>query len=72
MDFQPHISNGMPTAPVTIAAGIEGKTRMGLTRLKIREREACKVPHTASAWIANMQKVERSAARGSLIRLVRP
>jgi hypothetical protein len=31
MDFQPHISNGMPTAPVTIAAGIEGKTRMGLT-----------------------------------------
>jgi hypothetical protein len=27
-----HINNGMPTAPVTIAAGIEGKMRMGLTR----------------------------------------
>jgi hypothetical protein len=34
MKFQPRISNGMPTAPVTIAAGIEGKTRMGLTRIR--------------------------------------
>jgi hypothetical protein len=39
MNFQPDISNGMPTAPVTIAAGIEGKRRMGLTRHKISRRE---------------------------------
>jgi hypothetical protein len=34
MNFQPDISNGMPTAPVTIAAGIEGKRRMGRTIIR--------------------------------------
>src|SRR4029453_4131352 len=34
MNFQPHISNGMPTAPVTIAAGIEGKRRISLTIIR--------------------------------------
>src|SRR4030095_7830730 len=34
MNFQPDISNGMPTAPVTIAAGIEGKRLMGRTIIR--------------------------------------
>jgi hypothetical protein len=34
MNFQPHISSGMPTAPATIAAGIEGKMRIGLTIIR--------------------------------------
>jgi hypothetical protein len=38
MNFQPDISNGMPTAPVTIAAGIEGKGRMGLTIVALHFR----------------------------------
>jgi hypothetical protein len=35
MNFQPHISSGMPTAPVTIAAGIEGKRRIRLTVIRL-------------------------------------
>jgi hypothetical protein len=34
MNFQPDISTGMPTAPVTIAAGIEGKRRIGRTIIR--------------------------------------
>jgi hypothetical protein len=43
----------------------------GLTRPKISDREPCKARDAAKAWMADTQNVNRSAARGSLHRLVR-
>jgi len=40
-----------------------------LTRLKISDREPCEACRAASGWMANTQKMDRSAARGSLHRL---
>ena len=45
---------------------------MGLTRHKMSDREPRKACHAAEGWMAKTQKVGRSAARGSLHRLVRP
>jgi hypothetical protein len=44
---------------------------MGLTRHKISDREPCKAGYAAKGSMANMQKVDRMLARGSLHRLVR-
>src|SRR5450432_194146 len=45
---------------------------IGLTRLKISDREADARGLTGERWMANPHKIERTLARGSLHRLVRP
>ena len=49
-----------------------GNSVIGLTRLKVSDRESCKVAHADKTWMANTQTVYRRATRGSLYRLVRP
>ena len=43
-----------------------------LTRHKISDREPTATCHATKGWMANTHKVDLSAARGSLHRLVRP